>query len=340
MIEETVGSIAKLVGGEVVGDPGRRVIGVADLRRAGPAHVGFISDVNLEPAAKDTAAAALLVKRPVETSAALIQVDNVVASFARVAQHFNPLPRATTHDIHPTAVIADDAVLHEPVCVGPGSVVGAKAELGAGTIIGARVVIGDNCRLGEDCTLHPGVVLYPGVVIGKRVILHAGSVLGSDGFGYAQDDDGSHVKFPQMGTVIVGDDVEIGANTAVDRGALGATRIGRGGKIDNLVQVGHNCEFGDHVGIAGFSAFSGSAILGDRVSIGGHTVVGGHLRVGDDVRIGGNSVILRDVEGPGDFVGYPLQEKRRWVRTLRAFDRLIDMSAQVKAMGAERKNQD
>lgn len=340
MIEETVGSIAKLVGGELRGDGDRQVVGVADFRAAGPSHVGFINDASLEPAAKDTAAAALLVKRPVETPAALIVVPNVVASFARVAQHFHPLPRATSHAVHPTAVVADDAVLHEPVCIGPGSVVGSKAEIGAGTIVAARVVVGERCRVGEDSTFHPGVVLYPGVVIGNRVVLHSGCVIGSDGFGYAQDDDGAHVKFPQLGTVIVGDDVEIGANSAVDRGALGATRIGRGSKIDNLVQVGHNCEFGEHVGIAGCSAFSGSTTLGDRVSVGGHTVSAGHLRVGDDVRIGGNSVLRHDVLEPGDYVGYPLQEKRRWARTLRTLDQLIDLRAQVKAMSKSTRKLD
>ena len=336
MSEETVGSIATLVGGEVHGDADRPVTGVADLRRAGPQHLGFLNDKNLIPAAQKTEAAALLVKEVVETPAAQIVVSNVVASFARVAQHFHPVPNAESHQIHETAVVAPEAILHEPVSIGPGAVVGARAEIGAGTIVQARVVIGAGCRVGAMSHLYPGVVLYPGVMIGERVILHAGCVIGSDGFGYAQDDDGSHVKFPQLGTVIVEDDVEIGANTAVDRAALGATKIGRGSKIDNLVHIAHNCEFGENVAVAGFSAFSGSTILGDRVMVAGHTVSAGHLRVGDDVRLGGNTVIYRDVDEPGDYIGYPPQLKRKWFRTLRALDQLLDIKADVKRLVEER----
>jgi len=329
---ETVRFLAELVGGVVHGDGSRAISGVADLRHAGPEHLGFINDVKLEPAAGETAAAALLVKRPIETPAAQIVVANVYASFARIAQHFHPMPRAETAIRHPTAVVAPDAVITDPVELGPHAVIEAGARIGAGTIIGAGVVVGAGCQIGRDVTLYPRVVLYPGVRLGDRVIIHAGAVLGSDGFGYAPDDDGSYVKFPQMGSVEIGDDVEIGANTAIDRGALGATRIGKGSKLDNLIQVGHNCDFGENVAVAGFCAFSGSTTLGDRVAVGGHTISSGHLKIGDDVRIGGASVVHRDVDQPGDYVGYPLQEKRRWMRTARAIDQLVDLRAEVKRL--------
>jgi len=337
MTEETVGSIADLVGGEVHGDASRVVTGIADLRHAGPAHLGFINDVKLEAAARETEAAGLLVKKCIETPAAQIVVANVYASFAKVALHFHPQPRVAAHDVHPAATVAADAVLAEPVQVGAGAVIGSGAEIGSGTIVGPRVVVGERCRIGAGCILHPGAVLYPGVTLGDRVVLHAGCVVGSDGFGYARDDDGSYIKFPQVGTVIVESDVEIGANTTIDRGALGATKIGKGCKIDNLVQVAHNCEFGENVAIAGCSAFSGSTILGDRVSVAGHTVSAGHIEICDDVRVGGNSVLYRDIDEPGDYVGYPLQEKRRWMRSLRAIDHILELQAEVKRLAKEAK---
>jgi UDP-3-O-[3-hydroxymyristoyl] glucosamine N-acyltransferase len=341
MTQETVGSIAGLVAAaRVIGDEGQPIVGVADLRQAGPQHLGFLNDQKLEAAAKETRAAALLVKDEIETPAAQILVPNVYAAFARVALHFHPLPTATEHAVHESAVVAADAVLEKPVRIGPGAVIGAGARIGAGSIVGASVVIGDRCTIGTRCTLHPGVVLYPGMRLGDRVILHAGCVVGADGFGYAQDDDGSYVKFPQLGTVVIEDDVEIGANTTIDRAALGATRIGRGSKIDNLVQIGHNCDFGEHTAVAGFSAFSGSTVLGDRVQIAGHAVSAGHLEVAADTRIGGNSVFHRDIEKPDDYVGYPLQPKRKWFRTMRAIDNIVELQDEVRKLRARLADRD
>ncbi|MEM7204750.1 MAG: UDP-3-O-(3-hydroxymyristoyl)glucosamine N-acyltransferase [Planctomycetota bacterium] len=338
MTHETAGSLAKRVGGEVLGDPERPIHGVADLRHAGPEHLGFLNDHKLEDAARATKAAALLVKREVETSATQIVVANVYAAFARIAGLFHPVPQATEHDIHERAVVDPAAELEAPVRVGPNAVVEAGCRVGAQTILGPGVVVGAGSTIGRGCVLHAGVVLYPGMQLGHGVILHAGVVIGSDGFGYARDDDGSYVKFPQLGTVVVEDDVEIGANTTVDRGALGATRIGRGSKIDNLVQVAHNCDFGEHVAIAGFCAFSGSTVLGNRVALGGHTVSSGHLRVADDVRVGGNSVIYKDLTDVDDYLGYPLLEKRRWMRTLRGIERITQLQEDVRELKRARTN--
>jgi UDP-3-O-[3-hydroxymyristoyl] glucosamine N-acyltransferase len=174
-------------------------------------------------------------------------------------------------------------------------------------------------------------VLYPGVRLGNRVVLHGNCVIGADGFGYARDG-ARYEKLPQVGTVQLEDDVEIGAGSTVDRGALGVTRIGRGSKLDNLVHVGHNCDFGEDVAVAGFSAFSGSTTLGDRVQIGGHTVSQGHLRVAADVRVGGASVIHDDLAEAGDYLGYPLQHKRQWVRTLHAIDSLLALQQEVREL--------
>lgn len=332
MTGDTVESLARLVGGTVQGDGDRAIVGVADLRLGAPDRIGFLNDPKYADAAASTTLGALLVRDPIATPASQVVVRNVYAAFAKIALHFHPVPRATEHAVHPTAYVDPSAQLQEPVRVGPNAVIEAGARVGPGTVISSGVQIGEHCVLGADCVLFPGVVLYPGVSLGDRVILHGNCVIGSDGFGYAREDDGSYVKLPQLGTVSIEADVEIGANAAIDRATLGVTRIGRGTKLDNLIQVGHNCEFGEHVAVAGFSAFSGSTVLGDRVAMGGHSVSAGHLKIASDVRVGGNSVVHKDLKDAGDYLGYPLQEKRRWVRTMGAIDRLIELQGDVRAL--------
>lgn len=332
MSNDTVGTLAALVGGAVEGDASRPIRGVADLRQAGPQDIGFFNDAKLLDAARTTKAGALLVKRPLDTRAVQVVVDDVYAAFAKVASHFHPVPRATAHSIHPTAFVDAGTSLESPVQVGPRAVVEGGTRIGAGTVLAAGVMVGRDCRIGRDCLLHPGVVLYPGTELHDRVIIHGGCVLGSDGFGYAREANGKYIKFPQLGNVVIEDDVEIGANTTIDRGALGSTRIGRGSKLDNLIQVGHNCRFGEDVAIAGFCGFSGSTVLGDRVAIAGHVVSSGHLEVAADVRVGGNSTIYRDIEEAGDYLGYPLQDKRRWMRSLRAIDHILELQEEVRRL--------
>jgi len=317
---DTVASIAVLVGGTVEGDGDRSILGVADLRTAGPEHIGFVRDVHFKDLARETKAGAVLVHELLETDAAQVVVPNVTAAFARVALHFHPVPTATEHRVHESAWVDPAAKIVEPVEIGPNVVIEAGARLGSGTVVMAGAVVRAGARVGERCVLHPNVVLYPGVTIGDRVILHAGCVIGSDGFGYAAD---GHelVKFPQTGTVVVAADVEIGANTAIDRGALGTTRIGERCKIDNLVQIGHNCVLGQDCALAGNCALAGSTILGDRVRFNGHVVSAGHLTVCDDVNVGGNSVLVKDVSEPGDYMGYPLQRVQQWARTLHVLGR-------------------
>ena len=332
MAETTVGALAELVGGVTHGDPDRPITGVCDLRMAGPEQIGFLNDVKLESAAKTTGAGALIVKRMIESPASLIVVDSVYASFAKVALWFHPLPRAAQHSLHESAWIDESARIEEPVEIGPRCVVESGVSIGSGTVCKPGVVLGEGCSIGKDCVLYSGVILYPGVTLGDRVVLHGGCVIGADGFGYARERSGRYVKFPQLGTVVIEDDVEVGANTAIDRGALNVTRIGRGSKLDNLVMVGHNCQIGEDVVVAGCSAFSGSTEVGDRSVIGGHVVCSGHLKIGADVRVGGASVIIRDLKEPGDYMGYPVLEKRRWLRGMRSHEQLIDIHAEVKEL--------
>lgn len=329
MTAATVAELADLVGGQVLGDGALRITNVADLRAAGPSEIGFVRDPKFAELAKRSRAGAVIVGTPLEVSMPQIVVSPADVAFAKIGLHFHPVPRATRHEVHPSAVIDDGAVLGEPVVIGPQCVVGARTTIGAGTLLAPGVIVGADVRIGRDCTIYPRVVIYPGVVLGDRVIVHAGAVLGSDGFGYARDVSG-WVKIPQIGDVRIEDDVELGANVTIDRATLGTTRIGKGTKLDNLVHVGHNCVFGEHCAAAGFSAFSGSTIFGDRVVLGGHVVSAGHLRVVDDARIGGNSVLYGDVTEAGDFIGYPLQKKSRWGRTLHVLAQLPELQAELR----------
>jgi UDP-3-O-[3-hydroxymyristoyl] glucosamine N-acyltransferase len=218
------------------------------------------------------------------------------------------------------------------VQIGPNVVVG-RARIGKGSVLMPGATVGDGCSLGEDCVLYPRVVLYHGCHLGARVVVHSGTVIGSDGFGYARDGK-SFVKVPQLGGVRIGDDVEIGANCTIDRGAIGDTRIGARTKIDNLCHLAHNCVTGEDCAFAAGTMLAGTTVLGNRVIFGGHVIAAGHLHVADDVRVGGNSVILRDIEKVGDYMGYPLQDKVRFLRHLSAVGELLEMQTEIEALRA------
>ncbi len=321
MTQITVAELAKLVGGRVVGDASRSIVGLGDLRSAGPDRIGFVREARYQAVAKTTRAGAILTVTQLATSAAQVLVDDVDVAYAKVSAHFHPVPRATAHDVHATAVVHPEAQLEAPVAIGPRAVVG-KARIGAGTVISPGVVVGDGCVIGRDCFLHPNVTLYTGVQLGNRVILHASAVLGSDGFGYARE--GSQwIKVPQLGNTVLEDDVEVGALTAIDRGALGTTRIGARTKIDNQCHIAHNCTIGCDVAMAAGVQIAGSTTVGDRCVFAGKVGISGHLQVASDVRIGGGSMVFKDVPESGDYMGHPLLEKRRSLRLLRVLRGLV-----------------
>jgi len=255
--------------------------------------------------------------------------------FAKAASWLHPKPKSRGTR-HPAAVLSPDAEIGENVELGPYAVVETGAHIGAGCILHAGVFVGQECRLGRDCILHPQVVLYPGAQIGDRVVLHAGVVVGSDGFGYVAD--GSRQwKFPQIGRVVIENDVEIGAGTTIDRGSLGTTRIGEGAKVDNLVQIAHNVEIGKHVVIAAQTGVSGSSIIEDHAVIGGQVGFGDHTRVEQGVVIGSKAGIL-----PGKIVrrgdvywGVPVRPLREYKRLNALFGRLPEMKAEIEVLKKE-----
>ncbi|MFN7587883.1 MAG: UDP-3-O-(3-hydroxymyristoyl)glucosamine N-acyltransferase [Planctomycetota bacterium] len=317
----TVSALARLVGGRVVGDDARTIVGLGDLRTAGPDRIGFVRDKRYHAVAQATRAGALLSTTELTTTASQILVADVDVAYAKVAMHFHPTPRAHQHAVHPTAVVHAEAQFLGPVQIGPRAVVG-RSRIGGGTVLMAGAVIGDDCVLGEDCLVHPNATIYAGTQIGKRCIVHANAVLGSDGFGYAQEN-GVWLKVPQLGNLVVDDDVEVGANTAIDRATLGSTRIGARTKIDNLCHVAHNCVIGTDVAIAAGCGIAGSTTIGNRCVIAGGVGISGHLKIADDVRLGGGTIALKDLPKPGDYMGHPVLEKRRFLRLLRVLRGLV-----------------
>jgi len=242
----------------------------------------------------------------------LLRCKNPYAAFARALSLLHPAPEPTA-GIHPTAVTGSNCEIAVSASIGPYVVLGEGVHIGGRTSVGAGCVIGSGARLGEGCRLHPRVVLYDRTVLGDRVILHAGCVVGSDGFGYAREGR-EHVKIPQVGRVVLESDVEIGANSTVDRGTLEETRIGRGTKIDNLVQVAHNVVTGEGCILVAQSGISGSTRLGDHVILAGQSGAVGHITIGDGARVGAKSAVTKDVP-PGVFVtGHPAREHRLWLK--------------------------
>jgi UDP-3-O-[3-hydroxymyristoyl] glucosamine N-acyltransferase len=289
--------IAQLGGRLAYGEPGKVVTGVNARERATATELLFAEDADAAKQALASEAAALVVKLgclAVYDSAsgvAVIEAEQPRLWFARAARILRDVLPAG--GVHPSAVLGADVELGSGVTVGPCAVVGDGAKIGAGTRIEAGASIGEGVRVGWLCRIHPRAVLYPGTTLGNRVVVHSGAVLGADGFGYVRDSKtGAYTQFPQQGTLVLEDDVEIGANSTVDRGALNETRIGRGTKIDNLVHDGHNCEIGEDVILVALTGISGSSSVGKGAVIAGQVGIGDHVKIGPGVILGGQAGVF------------------------------------------------
>jgi UDP-3-O-[3-hydroxymyristoyl] glucosamine N-acyltransferase len=333
----TIGQIAALLGLEYQGDGARRLTKVAGWETADETSLVFVQSGESDSRrVGDFRAACVIAQNSVAPKGVnVLFSEHPKLDFARAAEYLHPQPdssgtRDSTARVHPESEIGEN------VEIGPFVVVEAGARIGAGSILKAGTVIGEGSRLGENCILHPGVVLYPGVQIGNRVILHAGVVAGSDGFGYVSDGE-RHLKFPQVGYVIVDDDVEIGCHTIIDRGSLGTTHIGQGTKIDNLVQIAHNVEIGKNVVIAAQTGISGSTIIEDSAVIGGQVGFGDHARVQKGAIIGSKAGILpgKIVRGGDVYWGVPVRPLKEYKRLNALFGRLPEMKAEIDALKKE-----
>jgi len=330
--------LAEMLGGRVVGEGLRRIFKIADLEHAGKYDIAYVDDEKFFAAAAESKAWCLIVREGVEDKfpdRTLLVVKNPKLAFARVGSTLSP-PSHREPAIHPTAVVAETATIAPRAYVGPQVCIGDNTKVGDFTRIDAGVVLGSNVTVGDFCVLHPNVVLYDNVSIGSSVILHAGVCLGADGFGYVRDDQGYYWKFPQVGTVVIEDDVEIGAHSCVDRAALGRTRIGKGTRLDNMVHVGHNCDIGERVVIAAQTGISGSVVIEDDAVIGGQVGFGDHTRVQKGAVIGSKAGVLPGkIVRPGVWWGIPVQPLDQYKRMNAHMNRLPEMREQLKRLEAE-----
>lgn len=338
----SLAELGRILEARVQGDAETRVTGVATLRSAGPEHLSFLANPKYRQYLAATAAGAVIVD---EENAAGLQVSALVhhnpyAAFARAAQLLAP-EQVPESGVHESAIIAPDAKLGEGVSVGPRCVVGAGSQIGDGCVLHAGVIVGAECRIGEGTVLKAGVILADRVRLGRGVRVHSGAVIGSDGFGFARDGD-EWVRVPQLGSVWVGDRADIGANTTVDRGALEDTRIGAQVKLDNLVQIGHNCDIGDRTVIAGQAGVAGSTVIGSDCMIGGACAIGGHIRLGDGVVVTGGSNVANSIEGPGVFSSTttPVESNKAWRRNAVRFTQLDDMARRLRTLERDRNEKE
>ncbi|MBV8857357.1 MAG: UDP-3-O-(3-hydroxymyristoyl)glucosamine N-acyltransferase [Acidobacteria bacterium] len=319
-----VAELAELIGGRAVVDAGAFVRRVSSIEAAGEGDLAFVEDEKLFESARSCGASCLIVPEGAAVKlegfgGAVIESPRPKLAFALAAEVLYARG-ARAASVHPTASV------------------GEGASIGEGTQVHANCVIGRNVSVGRDCVLHPNVVLYDGVSLGDRVVLHAGVVVGADGFGYVRDADGLYHKFPQVGTVEIEDDVEVGANTCIDRGALGTTRVGKGSKIDNLVQVGHNVEIGERVVIAAQTGISGSTVIESDAVIGGQVGFGDHARVQSGAVIGSQAGVLPGkIVRPGVWWGTPIQPLEEYKRLNALWGRLPRMREEIQELKRQLK---
>jgi len=327
----TAAQIAQQLGGEVIGDGSITLTGFAPATSAKAGNLTFAENAEYFTAADQSAASAILVAEAFGASQkVLIKVPNARVAFAKVLPLFFPEP-AFAVGIHPTAVVSPSAKVDATAHIGPHCVVEEAAEIGPRVVLESQIHIGEHCRLGEETHLFPNVSIYPNTQIGKRVRIHAGTVVGSDGFGYVFDQ-GRHLKVPQIGQVIIQDDVEIGANVTIDRGALGPTVIGRGTKIDNLVQIAHNVTIGEHSIIVAQVGVAGSSKLGSYVVLAGQVGIAGHLTIGNQVTVAAQSGVMHDIPDGQKWLGSPAQPDKQTKRQLIAITQLPELIRRVREL--------
>jgi len=327
----TAAQIAEQLRGEVLGDGSVPITGFAPAESARSGDLTFAEKEAYFAAAEQSQAAAILVSGPFTSSRkVLIRVPNARVAVARVLPLFFP-PDESPQGIHPSAVIAASAQVDPTAHVGPHCVVGPRVRIGARSVLMGGNHLGRDCQLGDDVCLYPNVVVYARSQIGHRVVIHAGTVIGSDGYGYVFDE-GRHRKMPQVGTVIIDDDVEIGANAAIDRGALGATVLGAGTKIDNLVHIAHNVVLGKHCLVMGQAGFAGSTRLGDYCVVASQSGISGHLKLGNQVTIGAKSGVMRDLADGEVVLGIPAVPDKQAKRQIIAVQHLPELLKRMREL--------
>jgi UDP-3-O-[3-hydroxymyristoyl] glucosamine N-acyltransferase len=333
----TLAQIATRLGGRLVGDGSVEIEQVGSLEHAGARQIAFLASSRYKARLAGTRAAAVVLAPEAESLTALPRIvsEQPYPYFARLSQLLNP-SSAPVPGVDAAAQVSPDARIAPSARVEAGAVVGADAQIGERAWIGAGCFVGAGAAIGEDSRLHPSVVVYAGCRIGARAIVHSGAVIGADGFGMAAAE-GRWIKVPQIGRVLIGDDVEIGANTTIDRGTVDDTVLEDGVKLDNQVQIGHNCHIGAHTAMAGCAGVAGSAVIGRRCTVGGAAVVLGHLSLCDDVHVSAATVISRSIRKPGTYTGmYPFDENAAWARNTALVRHLAELAERLGALEKRR----
>ena len=331
--------LAAAVAAQVEGDDSIDITRVATLDNAGPGSITFLANRRYRDRLATTHAAAVIVSEADRTATTLpkLVAVNPYATYAKVATILHPTPMRAAA-IHPTAHIDPSARVAASVSIGAHAVVGANATVGERVALGAHVVVGDACSVADDAVLYAGVILYPRTVVGARTTIHSGAVIGADGFGLAEEG-GRWLPIPQLGRVVIGNDVDIGANTTIDRGAIDDTVIEDDVKLDNQIQIGHNCVIGAHTAIAGCVGVAGSTRIGRNCKIGGAAMIAGHLKIADGTIISGATGVYDSIEQAGVYTGtFPLLAHAQWRHVASHLRRLRDLFARIRALERAGKN--
>ncbi len=330
------GDLARLVEGHLEGNPDIWITHPSKIEEGEPGSISFLANPKYEHHLYETKASAVLVDKHFQpkslVNAALIRVDNVYLTIGKLMQEFNQTTNGNP-GIHPSALIDESAQLGPGVSIGPQTIISSDCIIGQGSCLYGQIFIDREVVIGKNCTLYPGVKIYKGCRIGDDCIVHSNAVIGSDGFGFSPDGSGQYQKIPQLGFVEIGDRVEIGANTTIDRGSLGATRIGHGCKLDNLIQIAHNVQIGDNTVIAAQTGIAGSTKIGSNCQIGGQVGIAGHLTIADGSRIQAQSGIASSLTAPdGKWYGSPAIEYLAYLRSYAEFKSLPDLARRLKAI--------
>jgi UDP-3-O-[3-hydroxymyristoyl] glucosamine N-acyltransferase len=318
-------------GGEIVGAGETAISRIGTLENAGPGDLAFLANPKYRHQLANTRASAVIMAPPAAAGpAAVILTPQPYLYYARVAQWLSPAPQPEP-GIHATAVVEGEVAV--TASIGPNVWIGSGARIGDDVVIAANCSIGAGVEIGAGSRLAANVAIYSGVRLGARCLVHSGAVIGADGFGFAREAEGAWVKIPQVGRVLIGDDVEIGAGTTIDRGALGDTVIGDGVKLDNQIQVGHNVQIGAHTALAGCVGIAGSAVIGARCTVGGGTVILGHLSIADDVNVSAGTLVAKSIAKAGTYSGtVPFLEHGDWLRNFSRLRHLESMADKIRAL--------
>ena len=331
-MEKTLGELAELVGGTVIGDSSVIIFGISKIEEGLPGTISFLANPKYKKYLSETKSSAVLVPKTVTKAAvSLIQVDDSYLALRNIALYFHPPAETSKHFVHPLAHVEKNAFLDSPVHVEAFAYIGKNVQIGKYSHIGAHSYLGNEVKIGECVYIFPGVTILKNCEIGNNVLIHSGTVIGSDGFGYAKDGS-KYLKIPQTGNVVIADNVEIGANCTIDRASIGSTRIGKGSKLDNLVQIAHNVEIGKNTVIAAQTGISGSTKIGSNVIMGGQVGTAGHIEIGDNTILGGRAGVTKSIPPDSFFFGYPARDHKTMKKREALLNRLPGMHEKIKLL--------